>query len=305
MTVSSTGTGTISLNASVPGFNTFDLAGCSTAATGQIIDYGINDTSNTECATGTYYSSSVQLTRGSSLSGMVSTNGNSAIVMSLAAQVFITPTAITYSPPTFQTLTGGTGFTYVTPNGVTWLRIRACGSGGGGGASIANGGGGGGTGGLTSFDNAGSNFTANSGLGGSGGGVGSGGSGGTGGFGSVFFRAIGDGGGCGGGVAETTSGYGGGSAFFGGGGKAFAGNSTGQNGAVNTGGGGSGGAGIIAGDLGGSGGGGGECFELIIQYPLASYLYSVGLGGSGGGSGSGSGGGFGGSGIIVIEEHYN
>lgn len=93
MTVSSSGTGTITLNAAVSGFLTFDLAGASTAATGQQVTYAINDTTQSEIAKGTYYSSGPSLTRGSSLDGMKSTNGNSPINMSNAAQVFITPSA--------------------------------------------------------------------------------------------------------------------------------------------------------------------------------------------------------------------
>lgn len=90
MTVSSSGTGTITLNAAVTGFLTFDLAGCSTAAAGSVVRYAISDTTQSEIAYGTYTSSSVTLTRGSSTTGMKSTNSNSPINMSNSAQVFIT-----------------------------------------------------------------------------------------------------------------------------------------------------------------------------------------------------------------------
>jgi outer membrane protein assembly factor BamE (lipoprotein component of BamABCDE complex) len=93
MTVSSSGTSTITLNAAVTGFLTFDLAGCSTASTGQAVTYAINDTTQTEIGRGTYTSSALTLTRGSSTNGLKSTNGNSPINMSNAAQVFITPSA--------------------------------------------------------------------------------------------------------------------------------------------------------------------------------------------------------------------
>lgn len=93
MTVSSSGTGNITLNAAVTGFLTFDLSGASTASTGQPVTYAINDTTQSEIARGTYYSSSLLLTRGSSTGGMKSTNSNSPINMSNAAQVFITPSA--------------------------------------------------------------------------------------------------------------------------------------------------------------------------------------------------------------------
>ena len=94
MTVSSSGTGTITLNAAVSGFLTFDLAGCSTAAAGSRVTYAINDTTQSEIATGVYISSSKTLTRGSSANGLKSTNSDSAINMSNAAQVFIAPMVI-------------------------------------------------------------------------------------------------------------------------------------------------------------------------------------------------------------------
>lgn len=93
MTVSSSGTGSITLNAAVTGFLTFDLAGCSTASTGQPVTYAINDTTQSEIGRGTYYSSGPTLTRGSSTNGLKSTNSNSPINMSNAAQVFVTPSA--------------------------------------------------------------------------------------------------------------------------------------------------------------------------------------------------------------------
>src|SRR5262245_54939916 len=92
MTVSSSGTGTITLNAAVSGFLTFDAAGCSTAATGNSVSYAISDTTQSELGRGTYFSSSKTLTRGSSKNGMKSTNSDSAINMSNAVGRFITPT---------------------------------------------------------------------------------------------------------------------------------------------------------------------------------------------------------------------
>lgn len=90
MTVSSTGTGDITLNAAVSGFLTFDLAGCSTSVNGQPVSYAINDTTQSEIGTGTYHSSSVKLT---GRTPNQSTNSNNAIDMSNTAQVFITPRA--------------------------------------------------------------------------------------------------------------------------------------------------------------------------------------------------------------------
>lgn len=96
MTVSSSGTGTITLNNAVSGFLTFDLAGCSTAAAGTLVRYAINDTTKSEIAYGTYTSSALTLTRGSSTTGMKSTNSDSPIDMSTSAQVFITPSALDF-----------------------------------------------------------------------------------------------------------------------------------------------------------------------------------------------------------------
>src|SRR5688572_28943385 len=105
MTVSSSGTGTITLNAAVPGFLTFDLSGLSTAAAGTIVRYAVNDTTQSEIAYGTYTSSALSLTRGSSTTGMKSTNSNSPINMSNAAQVFVTEAAADFP---FVMDTGGT-----------------------------------------------------------------------------------------------------------------------------------------------------------------------------------------------------
>lgn len=137
MTVASTGIGTITLNAAVPGFLTFDLAGCSTGPSGQVVGYAINDIANSECGVGTYYSSSIMLTRGSSDEGLKSTNGDSPINMTNGAQVVITPAAQTYKGPTTTILTtasnGGTGTgTYTVPDGTSWLRVRMVGGGAGG-----------------------------------------------------------------------------------------------------------------------------------------------------------------------------
>lgn len=97
MSVSSSGTGNVTLSAAVPGFLTFDLSGCSTAVTGQQITYAINDQTggNSEIGWGTYFSSSLLMTRDRVLS---STNGNAAIAMSNASQVFITPAATDMIP---------------------------------------------------------------------------------------------------------------------------------------------------------------------------------------------------------------
>lgn len=91
MSVTSSGAGTITLGAAVTSFLTFDLAGASTGALGNWVQYAIADTTQTEQGFGLYTSSALTLTRGSSLNGLKSTNGNSPINMTNGAQVLITP----------------------------------------------------------------------------------------------------------------------------------------------------------------------------------------------------------------------
>lgn len=109
MTVSSTGTGNITLSAAVSGFLTFDLAGCSTAAAGQQVSYAISDNTQSEIGLATYISSSLLL---SGRTPNKSTNSNNAIDMSNAAQVFITPRAEDLYP--VPVANGGTGATSVS-----------------------------------------------------------------------------------------------------------------------------------------------------------------------------------------------
>lgn len=144
MTVSSTGTGTITLNAAVSGFLTFTQAGCSTAAAGQFVSYAINDTTQSEIGRGTYISSALTLTRGSSYS----TNGNAAIDMSNTAQVFITPRAADLNGQ-FNLVFASSTQTFTTPANSTPTTVykyyAIAGGGGAGGtnqAGAASGGGG-------------------------------------------------------------------------------------------------------------------------------------------------------------------
>tara|TARA_R110000868_G_scaffold13553_8_gene63053 strand:- start:995 stop:2386 length:1392 start_codon:yes stop_codon:yes gene_type:complete len=110
MTVSSSGTGSITLNSAVTGFATFDTAynataGSTTPPGGVQVQYAINDTTQSEQGTGVYTSSNTLLTRGSSAQKSVitsiSTSQTTPIAMSNAAQVFITPT-----PQYYNVLTG-------------------------------------------------------------------------------------------------------------------------------------------------------------------------------------------------------
>lgn len=86
MTISSSGTGTFTLAAAVPAFNTFAAAG---VVDQEIVPYGaIDPASNaSEKGWGLYTASGTTLTR----NVFTSTNGNNAINASLSTQVFIDP----------------------------------------------------------------------------------------------------------------------------------------------------------------------------------------------------------------------
>ena len=212
-----------------------------------------------------------------------------------------------YTPvaPTVQTFLSGSG-TYTTPTSPAplYLRVRVLGGGGGGsaaGGSAQNGS----AGGTSTFGT--SLITAN----GGGGGTWTTAAGGAGGTASVTtsstvkqLAAVTGGGGMGLTGAITGSqgvgGIGGSSAFGGGGGTAI--NVSGYTGATNTGAGGGGGS-SPGNSNSGSGGGAGGYAEVIITSPSSTYSYAVGASGNAGGSGTYNGGN-GGSGIIIVEEHY-
>lgn len=82
MTTATTGTGTITLGAAVPGCLTFAQAG---VLSGDVVSYGIADGTNSEVGIGTYTAAGTTLTR----SPLASTNGGAAINLSGSAQVFI------------------------------------------------------------------------------------------------------------------------------------------------------------------------------------------------------------------------
>ncbi len=84
MTTATTGTGAIALGAAVAGFLSFAQAG---VADGDVVTYGIKDGSSSEIGEGTYSAATGTLTR----SVLKSTNGNAAINLSGAAEVYITP----------------------------------------------------------------------------------------------------------------------------------------------------------------------------------------------------------------------
>ena len=85
MSISGSGTGTLTLSAAIAGFNTFATAGVFDQT---IIPYSINDGSNgSEKGWGLYSAAGPTLTR----NVFISTNSNSPINCSSNAQVFIDP----------------------------------------------------------------------------------------------------------------------------------------------------------------------------------------------------------------------
>lgn len=215
------------------------------------------------------------------------------------------PTFATFTAPTVQKFTSGSG-TYTTAANVLYIRVRLIGGGGGGAGS--------GTGAGTAAGDGGDTTFGSSLLSGSGGvkGVfaGTGGVGGAASLGSgpVGIATAGGGGGSGG-VAGVTGiqnagGGSGGSGMFGG--AAGGGTSTGAAAATNSGAGGAGAGGAATTNVfGGSGGGSGGSVNAIITSPSATYSYAVGAAGSAGGAGaSGNAGGAGAAGVIIVEEYY-
>lgn len=205
--------------------------------------------------------------------------------------------------PKITTYTSGSG-TFSTTGSPLYLRVRMAGGGGGGsGSSTAavNNGTNGTAGGDTTFGN----LTAS----GGGGGVygfGSAAAGGTASIGSGFTgMALSGGSGT---LGTQTDGSANRQGFVSVGGvNPFGGaGSTGNNSAANTGAGGGGGYANNWNEVvytGGSGGAGGFIDAWTTGAPSSSYSYSVGSGGSGG-TGNCTSGSNGGSGVIIIEEHY-
>lgn len=211
------------------------------------------------------------------------------------------------SPPTVQKFLSGSG-TYTAPVSPAplYLKIKMVGGGGGGGGVDGIGvGGTGSTGGNTTF---GSSFlVANGGVGG-----GFGTNGGAGGTASIAGGALGialSGGQGGGSEGDDSSprnysgGSGGTNPLGGSGSGGFVDN--GQAASANTGAGGGGGGSQFTTSHGISAAGGGASgyVEAIVNSPSATYAYSVGIAGAGY-AGSTFVGGAGGSGLILIEEHY-
>jgi hypothetical protein len=86
MSVTSTGTGTLTLGSAVTGFQSFASAG---VANSDVVSYVIEDGANWEVGTGTYTSSGTTLSRTVS----ASSNSNSEISVTTNAQVYVTALA--------------------------------------------------------------------------------------------------------------------------------------------------------------------------------------------------------------------
>lgn len=90
VTVSSTGTGTLTLSTAVAGYQTFTSAG---VQNNDVVSYVVEDGLNWECGTGTFNSSANTLTRTVTQSYNGTTYGTSPISVTSSAQVFISPLA--------------------------------------------------------------------------------------------------------------------------------------------------------------------------------------------------------------------
>jgi hypothetical protein len=110
----------------VAGYLTFAQAG---VANSDVVDYAIKDGNNSEIGTGTYTSSGTTLTR----SVTKSTNSNSPLNLSGAAEVFITPRAETLITSIKKQIFTAGG-TYTPSTGMLYCIVECLGAGGGGGA---------------------------------------------------------------------------------------------------------------------------------------------------------------------------
>ena len=179
--------------------------------------------------------------------------------------------------------TSGSG-TYTTPLGTSWVRLRMVGGGGGGGGSGGSPGSGA-AGASTTFGS----FTVAGGGGATGATAAANAAAGT--SGDININGNGGVDGETGVAGMTLTGGPGGATPFAGGGRSRA-NGAGGNGPSNSG--------------AGGGGAGGAYLEKIIVGPAATYAFSIGATASGGAAGSGGFvGGTGGSGLIIVEEHYD
>jgi hypothetical protein len=92
MSTATTGTGTITLGSAISGYLTFANAG---VADGDFVSYGIKDGANSEAGFGKYTTAGTTLTR----NVVKSTNSNTAISLSGAAEVYVTALAADFPFP--------------------------------------------------------------------------------------------------------------------------------------------------------------------------------------------------------------
>lgn len=197
--------------------------------------------------------------------------------------------AISNSLTTVTRLTSGSG-TYTLKNGCVRLKVTMV---GGGAAGARNTNGSGEDGSASTFGT----LTANGGSNGPSNGANAGG---TATIGSGWTGQVFQGGGGAGGQTGNLPGSAGGSSIFGGGGHGGSAGSTTQGGAAGANTGAGGGAQGSSTGPGQGGGAGGGIIAWTTGFPLSSYSYSVGAGGTNAGESAGAGG----SGVIIIEEFY-
>jgi hypothetical protein len=120
MTTATTGTGTITLGSAVSGYLTFAGAG---VANGETVTYAIKDGANSEIGEGVYTTSGATLTR----TVIKSTNSDTAINLSGAAEVFITASHRHFfeqgTAILFQQTSAPTGWTKQTTHNDKALRV--------------------------------------------------------------------------------------------------------------------------------------------------------------------------------------
>jgi hypothetical protein len=128
MTTATTGTGNITLGAAVSGYLTFGQAG---VQNGDTVSYGIKDGGNSEVGTAPYNSAGPIL---GARAVTRSTNGNAAISLSGAAEVFITARAEDIVGRLARQILTASG-TYTPTPGMVACVIECVGAGGGGGGA--------------------------------------------------------------------------------------------------------------------------------------------------------------------------
>ena len=123
MTITSTGTGALTLGVAVTGYQTFSSAGVSN---GDTVSYTIEDGVNWECGTGIFTLSGTTLSRTVTQSYNGTTYGSSPISVTTSAQVFITALAADLTSTdnltsgTLPVARGGTGLSTLTSGNIPY-----------------------------------------------------------------------------------------------------------------------------------------------------------------------------------------